>query len=341
MTKVLVTGAAGFMGSHVADACLNLGFEVHGIDDLSGGFLENVPADVRFAQLSLLDAKALDELVRREQFRYIYHLAAYAAEGLSHFIRRFSYTNNVIGSANVINASVRHDVDCVVFTSSIAVYGAGQTPMKESILPRPEDPYGIAKYAVEQDLAAAMRVFGLRHVIFRPHNVYGERQNIADRYRNVLGIFFRQALTGEPFTIFGDGLQTRAFTCIGDIAPVIGGAPLVDAALGRTFNIGSDEIRTVIDVAKLIADVMDVPLRVRHLPARSEVVHAFSDHGLAREVFGTFAVTTLDAGVRKMADWVKRTGLRHEVEFRALEVEKNLPEIWRRDGGGSREVRVT
>ena len=117
----------------------------------------------------------------------MFHLAAYAAEGLSPFIRRFNYQNNLIGSINLINLSVRHDVERFVFTSSVAVYGTGQLPMTEDQVPVPEDPYGNAKLAVERDLVCAHDMFGLGYTIFRPHNVYGEYQNIGDNYRNVVG----------------------------------------------------------------------------------------------------------------------------------------------------------
>jgi len=127
----------------------------------------------------------------------------------------------LIGSINLINASVNHNVKCFVFTSSIAVYGAGQSPMNEAMIPVPEDSYGIAKLAVEQELRVTHEMFGLNYVIFRPHNVYGERQNIGDRYRNVVGIFMNQILKGEAMTIFGDGTQQRAFTHIDDVAPII------------------------------------------------------------------------------------------------------------------------
>src|SRR5204862_1825636 len=170
----------------------------------------------------------IDKLCGKYKFNNIYHLAAYAAEGLSHFIKCFNYTNNVVGSINLINAAVNHQVNCFVFTSSIAVYGAGQTPMTEDLTPVPEDPYGIAKLAVEQDLRVSHEMFGLDYVVFRPHNVYGERQNIGDRYRNVVGIFMNQLLKGEPMTVFGDGEQSRAFTHINDVAPII--AESVDIA---------------------------------------------------------------------------------------------------------------
>ena len=199
-----MTGAAGFLGSHTADACAALGFRVVGLDDLSGGSRRNVSDDVEFVEGSICDETLLKTLFARHHFDYVYHLAAYAAESLSHFIRAFTYRNNVLGSALLINESVAHHVKCFVFTSSIAVYGAAQTPMREDMTPAPQDPYGIAKYAVELDLAAADRMFGLPFVVFRPHNVYGERQNIGDRYRNVVAIFMNQVMSGKPMTIFGD-----------------------------------------------------------------------------------------------------------------------------------------
>src|SRR6185503_15649229 len=180
----LVTGGAGFLGAHVARALLNAGHDVVVLDDLSGGFVDNVDPRARLVTGSIVDHEAVDALFAAERFDHVFHLAAYAAEGLSPFIKRFNYTNNVIGSVNLINASINFDVRCFVFTSSIAVYGSGQVPMTEDLLPQPEDSYGIAKYAVEQELRASHEFFGLDYVIFRPHNVYGELQNIGDRYRN-------------------------------------------------------------------------------------------------------------------------------------------------------------
>ena len=133
----LVTGGAGFMGSHVADHLLASGHDVVVLDDLSGGFWENVPAEATFVHGSIMDHELINRLFDRHQFDYVYHLAAYAAEGLSHFIKRFNYNNNLVGSVNLINAAINHNVKCFVFTSSIAVYGAGQSPMSEDMIPDP------------------------------------------------------------------------------------------------------------------------------------------------------------------------------------------------------------
>ena len=192
MAHCLVTGGAGFIGSHIVAELLSRGHEVIVLDDLSGGFKENVPKGAEFIEGSVLDYELVDQLVKGKSIKYIFHLAAYAAEGLSHFIKRFNYNNNLIGSINLINAAVNHGVKCFVFTSSIAVYGGAQLPMSEKMIPMPEDSYGIAKYAVELDLEESHKMFSLNYIIFRPHNVYGENQNIGDRYRNVIGIFINQ-----------------------------------------------------------------------------------------------------------------------------------------------------
>src|SRR3990172_1870509 len=192
--RILVTGGAGFIGSHLTDYLIKKGHNITVLDDLSGGFRENVNPRAKFVKGSVTDEKLVDKLVKDKDI--IYHLAAYAAEGLSHFIRRFNYTNNLIGSVNLINSSIRHNIERFVFTSSMAVYGSGKPPFNEETVPNPEDPYGISKYAVERDLAVARETHGLNFTIIRPHNVYGERQNIADPYRNVIGIFMNRIMLG-------------------------------------------------------------------------------------------------------------------------------------------------
>src|SRR5271166_5081645 len=270
----LVTGGAGFIGSHVAEHLLGIGHRVVVLDDLSGGYRENVPAGAAFVEGSVLDHAMVDSLFREYKFDYVYHLAAYAAEGLSHFIKRFNYNNNVIGSVNLINAAVNHRAKSFVFTSSIAVYGAGQTPMTEEMIPIPEDSYGIAKLCIEQELRVSHEMFGLNYVIFRPHNVYGEFQNIGDRYRNVIGIFMNQIMQGQPMTIFGDGTQTRAFSYIDDVAPVIAASIARTNSYNQVFNVGADKPYSVNELATVVSAAMGAQSQIKHLDARNEVVHA-------------------------------------------------------------------
>ena len=328
--SVLVTGGAGFIGSHVARHLVDGGHDVVVLDDLSGGYEANVPAGATFVAGSVVDPELVEDLFQNHGFSAVFHLAAYAAEGLSHFIRRFNYTNNVLGSVNLLNAAVRAEtVERFVFTSSIAVYGAAQTPMTEEVTPEPEDPYGIGKYAVELDLRAAQRMFGLDYTIFRPHNVYGEQQNVADPYRNVIGIFINQLLSDRPMTIFGDGLQTRAFTHIDDVAPVIARAIDVPAAANEVFNVGADTPHTVLDLAHAVARAFDVSdPEIEFLPAREEVVHAFSDHAKLHRVFGRDETVPLEAGLRRMTDWAREIGVREPVRFESVEVLRNLPPSW-------------
>ena len=329
--KVLVTGGAGFIGSHVADHCLARGLDVVVVDDLSGGFQANVPTAARWVPGDLRDPAFVDRLWREHgPFEHVYHLAAYAAEGLSHFIRRHNYHTNVLASVNLINAAVNHGTRTFVFTSSIAVYGRGQTPMTEACLPRPEDPYGISKYAVELDLQAAHEMFGIDFVVFRPHNVYGERQNVADRYRNVIGIFMNQVLQGLPMTVFGDGLQSRAFSHVDDVAPLIARAPFVPRALNQVFNVGADVPCTVLELSEGVARAFGVSPRVVHLAPRNEVEHAFCDHARSRDVFAPPSCVDLSTGLARMARWVRDQGPRRSVDFGEIEVTRNLPESWRR-----------
>ena len=329
MSTTLVTGGAGFIGSHVAQELLKRGYQVTVLDDLSGGFISNVPLGAEFVRGSVTDPDLVNELFERYRFDYVFHLAAYAAEGLSHFIKRFNYTNNLIGSVNLINAAVNTGVKCFVFTSSIAVYGASpRLPMSEDTPPHPEDSYGIAKLAVEQELKVCWQMFRLPFIVFRPHNVYGEHQNIGDKYRNVVGIFMNQILQNKPMTIFGDGTQTRAFSYIGDVAPVIAEAVTVPAAYNQIFNLGADQPYSVNELAISVARAMGVQPRLTYLPARSEVLHAYSSHEKVRRVFGERKLTSLDEGLQKMASWVRQHGARSSHVFQDIEVTKNFPQAW-------------
>jgi UDP-glucose 4-epimerase len=329
MATSLVTGGAGFIGSHVAKHCLQLGHKVVIFDDLSGGFIENIPAGATFVQGSVEDQTLLCQLFEQYRFDYVYHLAAYAAEGLSHFIRCHNYNTNLVGSVKLINKAIEHCVKCFVFTSSIAVYGRNQLPMTEDMTPMPEDPYGIAKYAVELDLKSANQIFGLNSIIFRPHNVYGENQNIADKYRNVIGIFMNQIMNNEEITIFGNGEQTRAFSYIDSVAPTIAKSINFPAAYNETFNIGARQPHSINSLAKMIAREFGARPNIRYEKPRVEVQHAFSDHSKAKKYFGESAEIDIEDGIRTMASWAKSVGARTSKRFAKIEVVKNLPNLWR------------
>jgi UDP-glucose 4-epimerase len=329
MGSVLVTGGAGFIGSHVAEELVKRGHEVVVLDDLSGGFVDNIVPGIEFIEGSINDVALVNQLFEQKRFDYVYHLAAYAAEGLSHFIKRFNYNNNLIGSVNLINASVNTGVKCFVFTSSIAVYGASpELPMTEATIPHPEDSYGIAKLSVEQELVVSKAMFGLDYIIFRPHNVYGERQNIGDKYRNVVGIFMNQILQDKPMSVFGDGTQTRAFSYIGDAAPIMAEAVDVPAARNQIFNIGADQPYSVSELATAISHAMGVEPNIAYLPARNEVLNAYSSHDKIREVFGDRPMTSLEDGLARMAAWVRQHGARSSQDFDGIEVMKNFPKAW-------------
>src|SRR5438067_11587157 len=303
MPVSLVTGGAGFLGSHVAKHCIGLGHEVVILDNLSGGYKDQVPQGARLIEGDIEDANLVNRIFSETHFDYIYHLAAYAAEGLSHFIRAFNYRNNVVGTMNLINASVRGDLKGFVFTSSIAVYGRNQLPMREDLTPQPEDPYGIAKYAVELDLRAAHEMFSLPYIIFRPHNVYGEHQNLADPYRNVIGIFMNRLMLGQTLPVFGDGEQTRAFTYVGDVAETIAASVTVPQAYNCVFNLGADTPYSVNHLAKVVADSFGMPLSIEHLPPRTEVKDAYASHERALKVFGAKPTVGLEDGIGRMAEW--------------------------------------
>lgn len=328
MSTSLVTGGAGFIGAHVTNQLVKMGHKVVVLDDLSGGFEDFVNTEAIFIKGSVTDEKLVQQLFLDYKFDYVYHLAAYAAEGLSHFIRRFNYNNNLIGSINLINESIKHKVERFVFTSSIAVYGALTPPMREDMHPQPEDPYGVAKYAVELDLKTAHEMFGLNYTIFRPHNVYGEYQNIGDKYRNVIGIFMNQLMQGKSLSVFGDGLQTRAFSYIDDVAPYIANCVNRKATENEIFNIGADQDYTILQLAETIQNAMGINQPIMHLGPRNEVVHAHADHQKAKTIFGIDKFTSLETGIQKMADWAKLVGSRESERFKNIEIIEKLPPFW-------------
>lgn len=330
MSRVLITGIAGLLGANFSRYLLDKGHQVIGVDDLSGGYKESVPKEVTFYQADLANQDAVNSLFAREKPEYVFHFAAYAAEGLSPFIRNYNYRNNVISSINVVNACVNHDVKKIIFTSSMAVYGVGEPPFNEKQLPKPEDPYGIAKYAVEMDLKLAHEMFGLRYSIVRPHNVVGIYQNIWDRYRNVIGIWIRKSLAGEPLTIFGDGTQTRAFSDIKFYMEPF--ARLMDEHDGEVFNIGADKYFTINEAASLVINVASefgVKAEKVHLEKRNEVHSAYCDHTKAKKLLGFQDDTNLRDTIVTMFEWAQKQPVR-PLKDMTYEIEKNMYSFWKK-----------
>ncbi|WP_066758919.1 NAD-dependent epimerase/dehydratase family protein [Crocinitomix algicola] len=329
--KSLVTGGAGFIGSHIAKELIQLKHKVVILDDLSGGFKHNIPNGCVFIEGSILDFELIEKLFETYKFDYVYHMAAYAAEGLSHFIRRFNYQNNLIGSVNLINAAVNHNIKCFVFASSIAVYGKNDLPHHEGQIPQPEDPYGMAKFAVEKDLEMAHNHFGLNSIIFRPHNVYGPGQNIGDKYRNVIGIFMNQIMKNQALTIFGDGEQTRAFTPISSIAPYIAKSVNCSAAYNEIFDIGADDVYSVNQLALAVMEVMGKEVSINHVPARNEMKHAYANHDKFKQFFKPISSQPLKEALQEMAQHAYLFGAQITKDFTAIEIEKKLPSAWKKN----------
>jgi UDP-glucose 4-epimerase len=332
--SVLVTGAAGLLGSHFCDYLLSCGHSVVAIDNLSGGYRENIPDGVKFYKADLCDHSAVDSIVRDNNISYIYHFAAYAAVGLSPFIRRFNYNNNIIASVNLINAAIKYDVKKFIFASSMDVYGAQEPPFYEHMVPNPTDPYGIAKYAIEMDLRNARDQFGLNYTIIRPHNVIGPRQNIWDRYRNVAGIWIRKAMMGEPLTIYGNGHQRRAFSDVKYyMAPFceLMHNPKTDCEI---INIGADRDVTINELADVVTDVAHMKTGVRptrvHLEPRDEVPLMWCNHDKAKDILGFNDKTDLYSLIEETWDWAIQITPK-EIKYMEYEINKGMYSYWRKN----------
>ena len=328
--RVLITGMAGLLGSYFSRYLLEKGYNVIGIDDFSGGYVENLPEGVFCSNIDLTDFNAVKVFFVKHKPEYVYHFAAYAAEGLSPFIRTFNYQANVIASANLITASINNDVNKFIFTSSNGVYGEDNVPpFKETLVPKPIDPYGIAKYAIEMDLQAAYKQFGLRYSIVRPHNVVGMYQNIWDKYRNVIGIWIRQTLDNEPITVYGDGEQIRAFSDMKFL-----NEPLEKLMYGfdsEIFNLGSDKEITLKEAAclvKKVAQSYGYNPEIVHLEPRVEAKYAYAEHTKAKELLGFDDKTDLEETIKQMFAWAL-TQPKRVVKYLSYETEKNIYGYWK------------
>lgn len=327
--KILITGVAGLLGSHLSRFLLDKGYSVVGVDDLSGGYSDFLPQHKNFTfYVRTIGVDDISDIFEIEKPKTVFHFAAYAAEGLSPFIRCFNYQNNVMASASVVNECVKHDSK-IIFTSSMAVYGDQLPPFKEDLLPSPIDPYGIAKYAVEMDIKQAGEQFGLRYNIIRPHNVLGIYQNIWDKYRNVVGIFIRRTLNNEPMVIYGDGEQTRAFSDVSFYMRPF--QMLIEGFDGETFNIGADKEWKIKDIANTVAKIAYLngyEPKITNGEARHEAKHAFCDHSKAKDKLSFKDDTDLETLVTEMFNWAEKQPKRQEKTMN-YEIEKGVYSYWK------------
>jgi len=328
--KVLITGVAGLLGSRLADWIIENkpGVEVVGIDDLSGGYRENVHPNVDLFEIDINDDMLSSVFVVTKP-DYVFHFAAYAAEGLSPFIRSYNYTNNLVATSKIINECIKHDVKRLVFTSTLAVYGHGSYGIfNETQVPKPIDPYGVAKYACEMDIQIAGEQHGLDWCIIRPHNVYGIKQNIWDKYRNVLGIWMYQYMNNKPMTIFGDGEQKRAFSYIDDILEPLWNAAVKIEASKEIINLGGVEEWTINNANKVLLEVINKG-NVIYKEARHEVKHSIPTYQKSVDILGFEHKTNLKEGLTKMWEWAQKQPKRDRFTWPSYELDKGIYSFWK------------
>jgi len=327
--KILITGIAGLLGSRLADWILNnTKHDVIGIDDLSGGYEDNVHSSVVLYKRNLAVHDINDIFVMHKP-DVVYHFAAYAAEGLSPFIRKFNYQNNVVSTANIINECIKHNIDRLVFTSSMAVYGHGNPPFDETDTLCPIDPYGVAKYACEMDIKIAGEQHGLDWCIIRPHNVYGIKQNIWDKYRNVLGIWMYQYMNSEKMTIFGDGKQTRAFSFVDDCLEPMWKTGIQENCSKEIINLGGTKFYTINEANETLIQVIGDGEKI-YLEDRHEVRDAHPTWNKSIKLMGYKDKTSLYEGLKQMWKWASKQPMRDRFVWSSYEIDKGIYEFWKK-----------
>ncbi len=329
--RILITGVAGLLGSRLADYIIENHPEIHvvGMDDLSGGYKENVNPKVEFWQMNLV-THPIENCFEVNKFDYVFHFAAYAAEGLSPFIRQYNYENNLVATARVINQCIKHNVKRLVFTSTLAVYGYGNGGVfNEEQVPKPIDPYGVAKYGCEMDIQIAGEQHGLDWCIIRPHNVYGVKQNIWDKYRNVLGIWMYQHMNGEPMTIFGDGSQTRAFSYIDDSLPCLWRACVLPEASKQIINLGGVKEHSILEANEILRGVIGEG-EVVFKEQRHEVKHSIPTWQKSVDILGFEHKTNLKEGLINMWSWAKTQPKRDRFVWTFYELDNGIYSFWKK-----------
>lgn len=330
MKTIIITGVAGLMGSRLADWITENKPEYHiiGIDDLSGGYIENINPKVQFVKRQL-GVEPITDIFEIYKPIYVFHFAAYAAECLSPFIRKYNYQNNLVASAEIINNCINHDVKRLIFTSTLAVYGNATPPFEENLTPNPIDPYGVSKYACELDIKIAGLQHGLDWCILRPHNVYGAKQNIWDKYRNVLGIWMYQYLKNEPMTIFGDGSQTRAFSFIDDILPCMWNAAILPSSSKQIINIGSETHTSIKSACETLQSIIKNG-EISYKEPRHEVKDAYVTCQKSIDILKYEEKYSLEQGISIMWNWAKIQPMRNRFEWNDFEINKGMYSYWKK-----------
>lgn len=326
----MITGIAGFMGSHLADEFLKRGYEVCGIDNLIGGYEDNIPANIKWWNLDLGDFNKIKD--KFNNIDMVVHTACTAYEGLSVFSPSLVTRNTSHITTTVLSASIRSGVKKFVHMSSMARYGTQDVvPFTENMIPKPQDPYGIAKVAAEQLIKNLCQTHGMEYVILVPHNIIGPRQKYDDPYRNVASIMINRMLQGKQPIIYGDGNQMRCFSFMQDVVDPIMVACETDIANGMTVNIGPDEeFITINDLAKTIAEILKFDLDPIYMPGRpQEVFHANCSSDKARELLGYSTKVKLKDGLTELIEWIKLNGTKRfnyhlPIEF----VTEKTPKTW-------------
>jgi UDP-glucose 4-epimerase len=329
--KILITGVAGLLGSRLSDWIIENKSDVHivGIDDMSGGYRENVNSKVELWEMNLVNGN-IEECFERHQFDYVYHFAAYAAEGLSPFIRSYNYQNNLVATSRIITQCIKHNIKRLIFTSTLAVYGHGYGGIfDENQIPKPIDPYGVAKYGCEMDIQIAGEQHGLDWCIIRPHNVYGLKQNIWDKYRNVLGIWMYQHLNGDPMTIFGDGSQTRAFSYIDDSLEPLWKSSFLPEASKQIINLGGIKEYSILEANQIIRNVIGGG-EVIFKEQRHEVKHSIPTWQKSVDILGFEHKTNLTEGLTYMWEWAQKQPKRDRFVWESYELDKGIYSFWKK-----------
>jgi len=328
--KVFVSGAAGFLGSHLADAFIRSGNEVVGCDNMIGGDLNNLPEGIHFEEADCCDVDAMKRLT--QDVDLVYHCAAIATEGLSVFspalIAKHVYEN----TAGLLAGAASNKVNRFVFCSSMARYGVGKPPFREDHAPCPEDPYGIAKYAAELLVANVCDTHGIEYVIAVPHNIIGPKQKYDDAFRNVASIMINRMLQGKQPIIYGDGEQTRCFSFVQDCVEPLIRMGTIPELTKEVINIGPDEETvTINELARILAELLAFDLHPIHVPTRPrEVKNATCSADKARRLLGYESKVSLRDGLQSMIDWIRAHGTKPFSYHLPIEIDSPLvPATWK------------